>query len=60
VYDSDGSLTPELRRIYEASKESMQSKDRLVIDKIHNIVNINPESVGENMKYNGRVASQGG
>ena len=38
----------------------MQSKDRLVIDKIHNIVNINPESVGENMKYNGRVASQGG
>lgn len=33
MYDSDGSLTPELRRIYEASKESMQSKDRLVFDK---------------------------
>lgn len=50
MYDSDGSLTPELRRIYEASRESMQSKDRLVFDKIRNIDNINPESVGENMK----------
>ncbi|KAF9663968.1 hypothetical protein SADUNF_Sadunf17G0107200 [Salix dunnii] len=26
LYDSDGSLTPELRRVYEASKESTQSK----------------------------------
>ncbi|KAL9391962.1 hypothetical protein Peur_015882 [Populus x canadensis] len=55
LYDSDGSLTPELQGRYEASEENKLSNDSLVFNAIYTIDNISSESEDENMKGNGRV-----
>jgi vacuolar protein sorting-associated protein IST1 len=55
LYDSDGSLTPELQGRYEASEENKLSNDSLVFNEIYTIDNISSESEDENMKGNGRV-----
>jgi vacuolar protein sorting-associated protein IST1 len=55
LYDSDGSLTPELQGRYEASEENKLSNDSLVFNEIYTIDNISSESEDENMKGNRRV-----
>ncbi|KAJ6707621.1 VACUOLAR PROTEIN SORTING-ASSOCIATED PROTEIN IST1-RELATED [Salix viminalis] len=55
LYDSDGSLTPDLRGRYEASEENKRSNDRMVFNGKYTNDNISSESEDENVGGNGRV-----